>query len=57
MLAPDFTEYFQTGSFLDMLKSLDKAKTQMKLNSYQEVIDHFDFDCSHQLFFNPICIE
>ncbi len=42
MLAPDFTEYFQTGSFLDMLKSLDKAKTQMKLNSYQEVIDHFD---------------
>lgn len=40
-LAPDFKEYFQTGTFLDMLRSLEKTKSRMKLNSYQEVINHF----------------
>lgn len=40
-LAPDFEKYRQTGTFLDLLKALEKAKTRMKLNSYQEVIDRF----------------
>ncbi len=40
-LAPDFENYWKTGTFLDMLKSLERAKTRMKLNSYQEVIDRF----------------
>lgn len=37
----DFKEFFETGTYLDMLKALEKAKTRMKLNSYQEVIDRF----------------
>ena len=40
-LAPDFEIFWKTGTFLDMLKALEKAKTRMKLNSYQEVIDRF----------------
>lgn len=41
-LVPDFKEYFQTGTFLDMLKALEATKFRMKLNSKQEVIDHFN---------------
>ena len=40
-LIPDFKEFFDIGTYLNMLKALEKAKIRMKLNSYQEVIDRF----------------
>ena len=37
----DLKEFFNTTTYLDMLKALEKAKIRMKLNSHQEVIDRF----------------
>jgi len=41
-LTPDFEDYWQCSTNLNMIKCLEKAKLRMKLNSYQEVIDRFN---------------
>lgn len=41
-LIPEFEQFFKSGSYLDMLRALEKAKLRMKLNSFQEVIDRFN---------------